>query len=133
MEKTLMATVLLGVAVLLPAGCATNEQSLQKRGLSPLSHTKLEALYSRTRDERFLTATGVSGTGKFARDGTAKVAWDGGSADGTWRIKGNTFCTRYASIRGGKENCFTVYQTQPNKYALFFPDGSPDATVTYTN
>ena len=82
---------------------------------------------------RWTTAAGTSGTGTFALDGSAVLAWTGGGAKGTWRINGDSYCTRYPDIRHGKENCFTLYRTHPHQYSLFFPDGSLDATVTYTN
>ena len=133
MKITLLAIGSLCVANLLLSGCATTEQSLQKRGLSPLTHNQLQMLMSRTRTSRWTTASGVSGSGTFAQDGNVELAWNGGGTKGTWRISGSTLCTTYPDIRGGKETCFTAYRTKPNQYSWFFPDGSLDATITYTN
>lgn len=133
MKRIIVVSSLLCAAVSLLPGCATTAQDLQKQGLSPLTHGQLEMLMSRTRTMRWTTATGTSGTGTFALDGSAELAWTGGGAKGTWRINGNAYCTKYPDIRHGKENCFTFYRTRPHQYSLFFPDGSLDATVTYTN
>ena len=133
MKRTFLAIGLLCVAVLLLPGCAATAQSLQKEGLSPLTHSQLEMLMSRTRTSRWTTATGVSGTGRFAKDGSVELAWTGGGTKGTWRISDSSLCTKYPDIRDGKETCFTAYRTHPNQYSWFFPDGSLDATITYTN
>jgi starvation-inducible outer membrane lipoprotein len=47
MRKTLFLSALMGAAVLMLSSCATTEKSLQERKLSPLTHSELEALYSR--------------------------------------------------------------------------------------
>ena len=115
------------------SGCATNASTLQKQGLTALDHSQLEMLTSRTRTTRWRTATGASGTGTFLNNGKVDLSWNGGGAEGSWRVKGNTLCTHYSTIRSGKETCFTVYRTHKNEYQMFFADGSLDATVWYTN
>ena len=133
MKGILIATSTICVAMLLLSGCATNARSLQERGLSALNHSQLEKLMSRTRTARWTTATGASGTATYFQDGRAEVDWNGGGAEGTWRIKANTLCTKYLDIREGKETCFTGYRTQANVYQWFFPDGSLNSTLTFTS
>ena len=115
------------------SGCATNASTLQKEGLTALGHSQLEMLQSRTRTARWRTATGSSGTATFSKNGKVELSWNGGGADGRWRIDGNTLCTRYSTIRNGKETCFTAYRTHKDEYQWFFADGSLDATLWYTN
>lgn len=133
MRKAMLSGALAAIAVALLSSCATTEKSLQQHGATPLTHSELEALMSRTRTENFTTATGLSGTATFARNGTVKVDWGTGDAQGTWRIVGNRFCTKYQTLRGGNETCVSQYKTSKNEYKLFFPDGSLDATVVLTN
>jgi len=133
MRKTLLSSALMAIALLLVSGCATTEKSLQERGLTPLTHSELETLMSRTRTARWTTSKGVTGTGSYTQDGTAKLAWSGGGAEGSWRISGDRFCTKYPTIRGGNETCFSLYKMHENEYQSFFPDGSLNATLVYTN
>jgi len=133
MRNALLLSALMCVAFLILSSCATTEKSLQERGLNPLTHSELETLMSRTRTARWTTSKGVSGTGTYSQDGTAKLAWSGGGAEGSWRVSGDKFCTAYPTIRGGKETCFTLYRIQENEYQSFFPDGGFNATLVYTN
>jgi hypothetical protein len=133
MRKPLFLSALMGVAFLMLSSCATTEKSLQERGLAPLTHNELETLMSRTRTTRWTTSKGVTGTGTYTQDGTAKLSWSGGGAEGSWRISGDKFCTTYPTIRKGNETCFTLYKTRENEYQLFFQDGSLNATAVYTN
>lgn len=115
------------------ASCAITEKSLRDKGLSPLSHSELQALHARTRTLKGTTANGDSATGTYTADGVAKINWGKGEAEGTWRIKDGKFCTTYATLRSGEERCFTVYKTGDNEYTSFNPDGSLNATASYTN
>jgi hypothetical protein len=133
MRKTLFLCALMGALFVILSGCATTEKSLQERGLTPLTHNDLETLLSRTRTVRWTSAKGVAGTGTYTQDGTAKLAWNGGGTEGSWRVSGDKFCTKYPTIRNGNETCFTMYKTSESEYQSFSPDGSFNATVVYTN
>lgn len=115
-------------------GCATTEQSLQKRGLFRLTHGELEALWSRTRTTRFTISEGRgTGTGTYASDGVAKIRALGRLHEGVWKIKDGKFCTQYATLRNGDERCYTFYKTGENKYQLIRPDEMLGVTLSFTN
>lgn len=105
------------------SGCAITEKSLRERGLSPLTHSELEALYSRTKTLHGTTAEGVRWTGTFAPDGVVKVDWGEGADEGAWRIVGGKFCTTYQVINDGQEFCITIYKTGKNEYKAFNAEG----------
>ena len=132
MRKATFGFSLLFVSLIL-SSCATTEKALQERGLAPLTHSELETLMSRTRTARWTSSKGAAGTGTYTQEGTAKLAWSGGGAEGSWRISGDKFCTKYPTIRGGNETCFTMYKTGEYEYQSFFPDGSFNAALVYTN
>jgi len=129
------------VAVIALSGCATTEQSPQEQGLTPLTQSKLEAHFSGTRSIRWTNAKGYTGSSTFRNDGVVQIDWDTGinepgswgSDEGSWRIKEGRLCTKYNELRGGVEQCFTIYETGDNEYKYFYPDGSYNATVSFTN
>jgi len=132
MTRTAAVTIL-SVVLLLLSGCATTERSLQEKGLKPLTNGQISELFSRTRNFRFTTATNASGAGTFVQNGKVSVAWQTGSADGTWRIHDNTLCTEYPTLHSGAERCFSVYRTQRNEYEMFLANGSLNSTLKFTN
>jgi hypothetical protein len=72
-------------------------------------------------------------TGTYTQDGVAKIDWGRGADEGSWRIIGGKFCTKYPKVRNGVETCFTVYKTGENEYKSILPDGSLNATGSFTN
>jgi hypothetical protein len=123
----------LAAAFMALGGCATTEQSLRERRLSPLTQSELEALYARTRTIRGTRADGLAVTGTYTQDGVAKLDWGRGADEGSWRITEGKFCTKYQVIRDGAERCFTIYKTGENEYKSFFPDGTFNGTASFTN
>ena len=119
--------------LLLLSACATTEHSLQEKGLKPLTNGQISELFSRTRNFRFTTAANATGTGIFVQNGKISVDWHTGSADGTWRIRGNTLCTEYPTLHSGAERCFSVYKIQRNEYETFLANGSLNTTLKFTN
>ena len=83
----------------------------------PLTHEELKALLSQTMTMRFVSGRS-KGTIVLTQDGTARV--DGGdfTAKGSWRIKGDKYCSQYPNIRRGYENCYSVEKTGANAYTL---------------
>ena len=133
MLKTLFLGASLLAVLFMLSGCGPSRESLRKRGLSPLTHSELESLFSRRRTTRWTSAEGVNGAGAYDEGGAAKLNWRHGQATGSWRIVGDTLCTKYPKIRQGSENCFSLYRTRDNEYQLYFPDGAFNATVEFTN
>src|SRR5712692_4677158 len=114
-----LATVFIGLS-----GCAPIEKSLRERGLSPLTQSELEVLYSRARTVHGTIAQGVRWTGTYAPDGVVKVDWRQGADEGSWWITGGKFCRKFKVIDDGKEFCVTIYKTGKNEYKAFNSDGS---------
>lgn len=112
------------------ASCAPTEKSLRARGLSPLTQSELEALYSRTRTVRGTTAEGVTWTGTYTPDGVAKLDWRQGGDEGSWRITGGKFCAKFKVMYDGEERCFTIYNTGKNEFKGFNSKGSFVSTGT---
>ena len=119
--------------LLLFSGCAPSQQTWHDAGLKPLTHDELENLFSRRRTTRWTSSEYRKGAGAYDRGGAAKLNWYKGEAVGSWRIVGDTFCTKYPKIHGGNESCFTFYKTGVNQYLLYLPDGAFNATVEFTN
>ena len=132
MKRLLFNAVFAAVFMTL-VSCATTEKTLRDKGLAPLSHSELQALHARTRTLKGTNANGVRGAGTYTTDGVAKLDWGTGEATGTWRIKDGKFCTTYSTVQSGAERCFTVYKTAENEYTSFNPDGSLNATASYTD
>jgi len=123
-------TLVVGIGL---GGCATTEKSLTEKGMKPLSEAELKAMYSRTRTAKWTNAQNTSGTVEYGADGTSSVTWGAGSAQGKYRIVGNTFCTQYEGVRGGAENCVRIYKTGDNEYKSYHANGDYNAVVSYTN
>jgi hypothetical protein len=62
----------------------------------------------------------------YHADGTSTL-WMAaeGSADepGSWRIEGNSYCTRYLNFRENSENCFTLSDIGEGRAQAYFTDG----------
>lgn len=74
----------------------------------------------------FKTKKGNTGRVRYSKNGKSKLSktnFDLKKDSGTWRIKGNKFCTTWKVIRKGKERCFSMSKTGAGKYA------SNDGTV----
>jgi hypothetical protein len=118
----MVAAIFIGLS-----GCAITEKSLRQRGLSPLTQSELEALYSRTRTAHGTiimagrTAEGVRWT--YTPEGVVKVDWRQGGAEGSWRIAGGKFCRTFKVINDGQEFCVTIYKTGQNEYNAFHAEG----------
>ena len=131
--KRLLFSAVFAAFFLTLSSCALTEQSLRDKEISPLSQSELQALHARPRTIQGTSATGDRVTGTYTPEGVAKIQWSSGGAEGSWRIKDGKFCTTYSTLRGGEERCFTVYKTGDNEYKSFNPDGSLNATASYTN
>jgi len=67
---------------------------------------------------------GYSGKLSLNKDGTAKgkATPDGGKAftiEGTWKIKGDTFCRKWADLDKGKEVCETWRVKSPTQVEVY--------------
>lgn len=67
---------------------------------------------------------GYSGTLTLSADGSGKgeAKTDDGtqiSIDGTWRIKGDTFCRTWAKLDGGKEVCERWHLVAPSQVEVY--------------
>lgn len=99
------------------AGCGTTEKAMQEKGVTPLSGTELrELLVGSTMNYR--NTNGIVSTVNFRADGSAAVSWASGSDIGTWRIAGNTFCSKWNEVRSGQERCSRSYR-DGEKYVTF--------------
>jgi hypothetical protein len=122
---------MVATACLTLIGCATTEPSLRARGLSPLSHGELAALYARPRTIQGSSPDGLGLLGSYTPEGGARLDWGRGAAAGSWRIAEGKFCTKYPGVRNGEERCVTIYQTGENAYKAFLPDGTCQGTTSF--
>lgn len=130
MMKGMFFGAVLAATFMALSGCATTEKSLQARGLSPLTQSELEALFSQTRTLRATNAEGLTGTWTFTPDGVAQGGGGLESEEASWRITGGKFCTK-DTIGSGVEKCHGIYKTGENEYQAFHPDGSLAATLSF--
>jgi len=113
--------VLAMTVLLTTTACASiTQKSLEAQGLKPMTEQQLRARYASPVKISFVTAQNQGGTGEYLPDGTARVSLlSGAVATGKWTIKNGMFCTQYAQIRQGTENCFIVYETGPKESVSF--------------
>jgi hypothetical protein len=133
MRKGMVVGAMVAAVSLTLGGCTTTEHSLRTRtrGLAPLAHSELEALYARTRTIRGRSPDGLGLLGTFTPEGGARLDWGRGAAEGSWRMSGGKFCTKYQGIRNGEERCVTIYKTGENAYKVFLPDGTFHGTTSF--
>lgn len=128
--------LLIGGILLLFAGCASAEKTLQESGLQPLSGPELQKLFAGSARSAKWVNDRTNGTIKYSSSGAVSVTWvgKGGGADtGKWRIVGNTVRTKWKKIRKGKEGCFRVYNTKGSTYRYVLCDGRYNSDVTFEN
>jgi len=126
MPGMFLGTVLAAICIGL-FGCAPTEKALQARGLSPLTQSELEALYSRARTlHGTVTMQGAKSVRviwTYTPDGVVKIDWIQGAAEGSWWIAGGKFCRKFTMIDHGQEFCVTIYKTEKNEYQAFHSEG----------
>jgi hypothetical protein len=127
-RKSNIGLVLILVGTL--CGCATTEQSLRAKGLTPLTQRDLEERFSKGVKVRFDNNTGGRGVASYKPDGTAQVEFPGGADTGKWRVKDSKICVTWTKLRNGEEGCFITYKTGPKEYTSFTADGTLNATST---
>lgn len=78
-----------------------------------------------------LSGASVSGTTSkgapyrvmYNADGTVSLATEYFSDTGTWRIKGDTYCAKWKTIRRGNEACFSMVSHGDVDYHFINVDG----------
>ena len=64
------------------------------------------------------------GTVPYHADGTSTLVMaDGTAQEGTYRLDGNAYCTRYAAFRDSSENCFTLEPLGDGRTQAWYTDG----------
>lgn len=132
MNKAWMAAGAMGAAIAL-SGCGTAEKVAQDKGYEPVSQAEMEESYSRARTIAWRNARGRSGTATYHPDGTAQVAWEGGSDEGTWRIADGRFCSKWRTVRNGVENCTRTYKLGENEYQAYNADGTLNSSLSFVD
>ena len=124
-SKSMLLTVF---SAALLFGCAGNQAALEKSGAKQMTGSELKERYSKERNASWTNVRGSSGTATRRPDGTALVDWGSGSDTGTWRIVGDTLCSKWQTAREGKEYCLTVFKVDDGQLKWFEADGSYLAT-----
>ncbi len=122
MGRVLIATAIFGILI---AGCSKgpgNEfvRALRVASLSAsLDEASLKTLYSKgvTMDMTWTKAgmgwlppgPGAMGKFTFRPDGSASLDMGKRNDKGSWRISGDSICTKWEKTDGGWERCFTVH------------------------
>ena len=106
------------VAKLILLGAWLGAAWSQAPGTKLLTADELKALLSKTTVIQF-TRGSAKGTGVLALDGKARLDGGSWSANGSWRIQDNKYCSKYPGIRRGYETCYTVEKTGQNTYTLY--------------
>jgi len=64
------------------------------------------------------------GTVSYAEDGSSVLTLAGGREEsGSWRLDGDTYCTRYAAFRDNSENCFRLEPIDGGRTQAWYADG----------
>ena len=64
------------------------------------------------------------GTVTYHPEGTSTLVMaDGTVQEGTYRLEGNAYCTRYAAFRDSSENCFTLEPLGDGRTQAYYTDG----------
>lgn len=60
----------------------------------------------------------------YAEDGSSVLTFpDGREEAGSWRLDGDTYCTRYAAFRDNTENCFRLEPIGEGATQAWYTDG----------
>ena len=59
-------------------------------------------------------------------DGSQKFNWQGREDEGRYEIVDGQFCCKWKTMRGGEEECQTLYHTGVDEYTFRKLDGSYD-------
>lgn len=109
------------------------EMPQRKAGDEPLTGDALTALLTSGVSGRWkAAASGNGGEIEFRSDGTARVTWSSGSAEGRWRIEDNANCTswNYAPTRA---SCNVYYRVGDNAYETYHvSDGAIDGGIVFS-
>lgn len=142
MGRVLIATAIFGMLV---TGCSAGSGNKFVRAFrvaslsAPLDGTSLKALYSKgvTMDMTWTKSglgwlppgPGANGKVTFRPGGSASLDVGGRSDKGSWRISGDSVCTKWEKTDGGRERCFTVHMRRGR-----FPGfGAPKGVFLFYN
>lgn len=126
-------TTVIAVGMLL-AGCALQDSILIKeptpaeRGLTPLTGKEVQAVLNKAR-YRWEGAQGATGTALTSGDGRVRVMWETGAVNGHMRFTDTGYCSRFEGVRNGIEDCYRLYQTGPDEFAVVRQDGAPSGKI----
>lgn len=80
------------------------------------------------------TSLGSGNRFEISRDGNGSQSGRGIGVDwsdtGSYRIDGNTICSRWKTLRGGREQCSTFYRKADGSYASYDESGMKMADFT---
>lgn len=105
------------VVVLL--ACTTQEARLKESGLTPMTQTELDHLFSKPLELSFTSPKGDMDI-KYA-DGKCVGTGRWGSGKGTYEIKNGLYCSRW-DFHDMKEKCFKVYKISEAEYHFIAPE-----------
>ena len=108
--------------------CVLSERKIQDQGAKLLTQQELVEIFSNELSVSFNTKSGTA-DGIYSPDGTQKIMWSGGGDEGSYKINNGLFCSKWDNTRGGKEECYKIYQTTDNKYIWFKLNGSYDSEM----
>ncbi|WP_420393818.1 hypothetical protein [Acuticoccus sp.] len=64
------------------------------------------------------------GTVTYGADGSSTLTLAGGEPqEGSWRLDGDAYCTRYAAFRDNTENCFRLEPAEDGRAQAYYTDG----------
>lgn len=114
----------------LAAGCAATEGALKEKGANALSGAEIRATFASAGTVKWVNARQNSGTSVFTEPDRWDVTWSTGSDKGTIRFTSDGYCSKYATLRNGQEECYRVYRTGEKELTVFKTDGAYDARIT---
>lgn len=115
------------IAVLAVSACQTTSETPTGELLSP---AQIKAEWSGHPLQIFIPTTARTFSVKFNDDWSTAFSAKGDYQDtGTWRLSDIGYCTKWAKIRDGKEECYTVRKSG-SEYRIYKLDGSVDAKAT---
>jgi hypothetical protein len=98
-------------------------------GARPMSESELLKFTATDRQSHWTRFNNqLTGMVWWRADGSAHVRWDQGNLDveGTRTVRGDTVCTAWKGLRGGRELCVRHYRLWGEVTQSFRVDGTPD-------
>ena len=122
MKKLAILCVFCLLAFGFACATTTHEVKIQEAGARLMTQSDLEALFSKELNATYDSPRG-KGTLGYTPDGTQVVDYGRSSDTGVYRFENGLFCSKWNTLRDGKELCARMYQVDEKEFHIVGPSG----------